>query len=637
MMSEQATNKKSMNFQAEVKQMLHLVVHSLYSKREIFLRELISNASDAIDKLKFAGIENPQLLEADPHPSIRVSADEKAHTITISDDGIGMNRDEIIEHLGTIANSGTREFFAHLTGDQKKDVQLIGQFGVGFYSSFIVADKVTVISRKAGDPSESATKWESDGEGEFTVEDAVREHFGTDVILQLKKDDWDLANNWRIKDILVHYSDHIAAPILMQELSFDEEKKDKQEKKWEAINQGAALWIRPKKEITEQQYKDFYHHIAHDASDPLCWTHNKVEGRNEYIQLLYIPSVKPFDLWTTEDIRGVKLYVKRVFIMDDAKELLPRYLRFVRGVIDSEDLPLNVSREILQQSRDLMTIRDGTTKRVLSMLEDLAKNKEEDYKKFWSLFGDVLKEGMSDHASRERITKLLRFASTNSSGEKNVSLESYVSRMVKDQKDIYYFIGESEEQAAKSPLLEMFKKKGIEVLLLNGPIDQWMSQFFYEFDSKKLTDIAQEGLDLGALADKDEKSEKEKLQVEYLPLIEKFKKALGDQVEDVRITLRLTDSPSCLVNPQNQPNPAFFKMLKRAGQPVPEVKAILELNPNHPLVSRLREEGAFNDDWAKLLLEQAQVMEGAELKDPVGFIHRVNSMLVDFSPKATVN
>ena len=462
-MSEQ--KKETLGFQTEVKQMLHLMVHSLYSNREIFLRELISNASDAIDKLKFEAIKKPELLSQDPHPSIRIGVDETAQTITISDDGIGMTREEVISHLGTIAKSGTKEFFANLSGDQKKDAQLIGQFGVGFYSSFIVADKVTVVTRKAGDPADSATLWESNGEGEFTVENTKRDHFGTDVILHIKSEDRDLVSKFRLRNILTKYSDHISTPILMGK---DEYKDDKvvDTGEWEAINQGAALWARPKSEITEDQYKEFYHHVSHDPSDPLTWTHNKVEGKNEYIQLLYVPSAAPFDLWDREHVNGVKLYVKRVFIMDDASQLMPKYLRFIRGVIDSEDLPLNVSREILQQSRDLKTIRDGSTKRVLSMLEDLAASRAADYDKFWALFGNVLKEGMGeDPANRERIQKLLRFVSTATEGKQTATLEGYLARMKTGQNSIYYVTGDTPEAAAKSPLLELFKKKDVEVLL----------------------------------------------------------------------------------------------------------------------------------------------------------------------------
>lgn len=622
-------NKETMGFQTEVKQMLHLMVHSLYSNREIFLRELVSNASDAIDKLRFEAINKPELLAQDPHPSIRIGVDETAQTITVSDDGIGMTREEAIANLGTIAKSGTKEFFAHLSGDQQKDSQLIGQFGVGFYSSFIVADKVTVITRKAGDPEDSATLWESTGEGEFTVENTKRDHFGTDIILHMKSEDRDLVSKFRLRNILQKYSDHISTPILMGK---DEYKEDKviDTGEWEAINQGAALWARPKSEITEDQYKEFYHHVAHDPNDPLTWTHNKVEGRNEYIQLLYIPGTAPFDLWDRDHVHGVKLYVKRVFIMDDAAQLLPRYLRFVRGVIDSENLPLNVSREILQQSRDLKVLKDSSTKRVLSMLEDLAANRAADYDKFWAMFGNCLKEGIGeDPANKERLQKLMRFVSTASAGQATTTLEGYIARMKKGQNTIYYVTGDSPEAAAKSPLLELFKKKDVEVLLMGGPIDEWLMQFMTEFEGKSFVNIAKGDLDLGELSDKNEKEEKEKLQVEFKPLIEKFKEVLGNSVQDVRMTLRLTDSPACIVSDPNALNPAFVRMMKMAGQEVPDTKPILELNPNNPLVSRLVEKDAFSADWAKLLLEQAQLMEGETLEDPAGFVQRVNTMLVD--------
>ncbi|MCD8339469.1 MAG: molecular chaperone HtpG, partial [Burkholderiales bacterium] len=630
-------DKETLGFQTEVKQMLHLMVHSLYSNREIFLRELISNASDAIDKLRFEAISHPEFLTQDPHPSIRIGVNDKEMTITVSDDGIGMTREEAIAQLGTIAKSGTKEFFAHLTGDQQKDAKLIGQFGVGFYSSFIVSDKVTVISRKAGTKPEDAVLWESTGEGDFTVENTTREHFGTDVILHIKKDDQDLVSKYRLREILTHYSDHISTPILMGKEEFKDDKVvDTGE--WEAVNQGNALWARPKSEITEEQYKEFYHHVSHDPSDPLCWTHNRVEGKNEYIQLLYIPSTAPFDLWDRENVHGVKLYVKRVFIMDDASKLMPRYLRFVRGVIDSEDLPLNVSREILQQTRDLKAIRDGSTKRVLSMLEDLAANRAADYDKFWTLFGSVLKEGMGeDHANAERLQKLFRFISTASDGKPTTTLDGYLARKKTGQNDIYYVTGDTPETAAKSPLLEVFKKKDVEVLLMGGPIDEWLMQFMFEYEGKKFVNIAKGDLDLGELADKKEKEEKEKLQTEYKPLIDKFKEALGDSVKDVRMTLRLTDSPSCIVNDANALNPAFVRMMKMAGQDVPESKPILELNPNNPLVARLREKDAFNNDWAKILLEQAQLMEGEQLADPAGFVQRMNQMLIDTMEKKTIN
>ncbi len=627
--------KETLGFQTEVKQMLHLMVHSLYSNREIFLRELVSNASDAIDKLRFAALDNPALLNQDPHPSIRIGVDEQKQLITISDDGIGMTRSEVIEHLGTIAKSGTKEFFAHLSGDQQKDAQLIGQFGVGFYSAFIVADKVTVITRKAGDPADAATMWESSGEGEFTVENTTRDHFGTDVILSIKSEDRDLVSKYRIRNILQKYSDHISTPILMGK---DEYKEDKliETGEWEAVNQGSAIWARPKSEITEDQYKEFFHHLSHDSSDPLCWTHNKVEGRNEYIQLLYVPSTVPYDLWDRESVHGLKLYVKRVFIMDDSSKLLPRYLRFIRGVIDSEDLPLNVSREILQQTRDLRVIRDGTTKRVLSMLEDLAANRAADYDKFWAMFGNVLKEGLGeDPSNKDRIAKLLRFVSTSSEGKPSVTLEGYISRMKTGQNSVYYVTGETTEAAAKSPLLELFRKKDIEVLLLSGPIDEWMTQFMTEFDGKQLVNIAKGDLDLGELSDAEEKEEKAKVQTEYQPLVERFKESLGDEVEDVRMTLRLTDSPACIVTDPNALNPAFVRMMRAAGQDVPDPKPILELNPNNPLVSRLKESGAFSGEWAKLLLEQAQLMAGEQLKDPAGFVKRMNQMLLDTAKDGT--
>ncbi len=630
--------KETLGFQTEVKQMLHLMVHSLYSNREIFLRELVSNASDAIDKLRFAALDNPALLKQDPHPSIRIGVDEQKQLITNSDDGIGMTRSEVIEHLGTIAKSGTKEFFAHLSGDQQKDAQLIGQFGVGFYSAFIVADKVTVITRKAGDPADAATMWESSGEGEFTVENTTRDHFGTDVILSIKSEDRDLVSKYRIRNILQKYSDHISTSILMGK---DEYKEDKliETGEWEAVNQGSAIWARPKSEITEDQYKEFFHHLSHDSSDPLCWTHNKVEGRNEYIQLLYVPSTVPYDLWDRESVHGLKLYVKRVFIMDDLSKLLPRYLRFIRGVIDSEDLPLNVSREILQQTRDLRVIRDGTTKRVLSMLEDLAANRAADYDKFWAMFGNVLKEGLGeDPSNKDRIAKLLRFVSTSSEGKPSVTLEGYISRMKTGQNSVYYVTGETTEAAAKSPLLELFRKKDIEVLLLSGPIDEWMTQFMTEFDGKQLVNIAKGDLDLGELSDAEEKEEKAKVQTEYQPLVERFKESLGDEVEDVRMTLRLTDSPACIVTDPNALNPAFVRMMRAAGQDVPDPKPILELNPNNPLVSRLKESGAFSGEWAKLLLEQAQLMAGEQLKDPAGFVKRMNQMLLDTAKDgATIN
>jgi molecular chaperone HtpG len=627
--------KETLGFQAEVKQLLHLVTHSLYSNKEIFLRELVSNASDACDKLRFESIARPELLEGGPDYAIRVAYDKAARTITVSDNGIGMSRDEAIQHLGTIAKSGTREFFARLTGDQQKDTQLIGQFGVGFYSSFIVADRVTVISRRAGLPADQAVKWESDGTGEFTVEPATRDSRGTDVILHLKEGEDELLSSWKLRSILTKYSDHIATPILMRKEEWDKDKNEYVAKdEWETVNQASALWTRAKSEITDEQYKSFYQHVAHDFTEPLAWTHNRVEGKTEYIQLLYIPSRAPFDIWDRNQRHGLKLYVRRVFIMDDAEQLLPPYLRFVRGVVDSSDLPLNVSREILQESRDVKAIREGCTKRVLSLLEDLAENRKDDYAKFWSEFGQVLKEGIGDDpANRERIAKLLRFASTASEGVQNVSLTDYVARMKPGQKSIYYLTAETPDAAKSSPHLEIFRKKGVEVLLLTDRVDEWMLTFLHEFDGKPLVSVAKGDLDLGDLADAQEKEEQQKVADEYKELVAKVKSALGDRVQDVRVTLRLTDSPACIVVDRDAMSAHLARLLKAAGQKAPTAKPILELNPHHPLVQRLKYEEAKLADWAALLLDQAVLAEGGQLDDPAGFVKRLNQMLLDAAAK----
>jgi len=627
--------KETLGFQAEVKQLLHLVTHSLYSNKEIFLRELVSNASDACDKLRFEAIARPELLEGGSDFAIRVSYDKAARQITVSDNGIGMSRDEAIQHLGTIAKSGTREFFAQLTGDQQKDTQLIGQFGVGFYSSFIVADRVTVISRRAGLPADQAVKWESDGSGEFTVEPATRAERGTDVILHLKEGEDELLSSWKLRSILTRYSDHIATPILMKKQEWDKDKNDYVVKdEWETVNQASALWTRAKSDITDEQYKAFYQHVAHDFTEPLAWTHNRVEGKTEYIQLLYIPSRAPFDIWDRNQRHGVKLYVRRVFIMDDAEQLLPPYLRFVRGVVDSNDLPLNVSREILQESRDVKAIREGCTKRVLSLLEDLAENRKDDYAKFWSEFGQVLKEGIGDDpANRERIAKLLRFASTTSEGAQTVSLGDYVGRMKPGQKSIYYLTADSLEAARSSPHLEIFRKKGVEVLLLTDRVDEWMLTFLHEFDGKPLASVAKGDLDLGDLADAQEKEEQQKVADEYKELVAKVKSALGDRVQDVRVTLRLTDSPACIVVDRDAMSAHLARLLKAAGQKAPATKPILELNPHHPLVQRLKYEEAKLADWAALLLDQAVLAEGGQLDDPAGFVKRLNQMLLDAAAK----
>jgi molecular chaperone HtpG len=614
-------HKETLGFQAEVKQLLRLMVHSLYSNKEIFLRELVSNASDACDRLRFEAIARPELLEGRAEPSIRISFDKDARTVTVSDDGIGMSRDEAVEHLGTIARSGTREFLASLSGDQQKDAQLIGQFGVGFYSSFIVADRVTVLSRRAGLPASEAMRWESDGEGEFSVERAERETAGTDITLHLREGEDELLADWKLRSIVTRYSDHISLPIRM--------RKDGGE--WETVNQASALWARPKGEIDDEQYKAFYKHVSHDFGDPLAWTHNRVEGRTEYTQLLYIPEHAPFDLWDRNHRRGVRLYVRRVFIMDDAEQLLPTYLRFVRGVIDSADLPLNVSREILQESRDVKSIREGSTKRVLALLADLAENRKDKYAAFWTEFGQVLKEGLGeDHANRDALAKLLRFASTASdSAAQTVSLAEYVARMKPGQDKIYYVTADSWDAARSSPHLEIFRKKGIEVLLLSERVDEWMLGFLTEFEGKALASVARGGLDLGALADADEKAAQEKTAEEHKALVEKVKTALGERVKEVRVTLRLTDSPSCLVADEHDPSGHLQRLLKAAGQKAPASQPILELNPSHPLVARMAADEARLPDWANLLFEQALLAEGGKLEDPAAFVKRVNRLLLE--------
>jgi len=613
--------KETLGFQAEVKQLLRLMINSLYSNKEIFLRELVSNASDACDKLRFEAIARPELLEGRAEPSIRIGVDKDARTITVSDDGIGMSRDEAVEHLGTIARSGTREFLASLSGDQQKDAQLIGQFGVGFYSSFIVADRVTVMTRRAGLAASDAVRWESDGEGEFSVEPAEREGAGTDVTLHLREGEDELLSDWKLREIVTRYSDHISLPIEM--------KKDGGE--WETVNQASALWARPKGEISEEQYKTFYKHVSHDFGEPLAWTHNRVEGRTEYTQLLYLPERAPFDLWDRQQRHGVRLYVRRVFIMDDAGELLPAYLRFVRGVIDSADLPLNVSREILQQSRDVRSIREGCTKRVLALLADLAENQKDKYAKFWGEFGQVLKEGVGeDTANRDALAELLRFASTAADSEQQtVSLADYVGRMKPGQDKIYTITADSFDAARASPHLEIFRKKGIEVLLLSDRVDEWMLGFLTEYEGKPLASVARGGLELGALADADEKAAEEKSAEQHKELVEKVKAALGERVKEVRVTLRLTDSPSCLVADEHDLSGHLQRLLKAAGQKAPAAQPILELNPSHPLFARMAGDEARLPDWANLLFEQALLAEGGQLEDPAAFVKRVNRLLLE--------
>jgi molecular chaperone HtpG len=622
--------KETLGFQAEVKQLLRLMIHSLYSNREIFLRELISNASDACDRLRFEAIEAPALLEPGDELSIRVEYDKNAKTITISDNGIGMTRDEIVLHLGTIARSGTREFFEKLTGDQQKDAQLIGQFGVGFYSAFIVADSVTVVSRRAGLPAGEAVRWQSDGAGEFTVEPCERSSHGTDVTLHLKAEDEELLSSWKLRSILVKYSDHIATPIRMPKEEWDKDHNEyRRTNELETVNQASALWARPKGDITEQQYRDFYKHLSHDFGEALAWTHNRVEGRNEYAQLLYLPAQAPFDLWDRRHQHGLKLYVRRVFIMDDAEQLLPTYLRFVRGVIDSNDLPLNVSRELLQESRDVKAIREGCTKRILGLLEDLAENRKDDYAKFWAEFGQVLKEGIGeDSANRERIARLLRFRTSTSDSTPGVSLAEYAGRAAAGQKNIFYLTAESVEAARGSPHLEIFRKKGVEVLLLTDRVDEWMVGFLTKFDGKPLQSVAKGDLDLGELADAEQKREQEKDANEFKELLERVKQALGDRVAQVRLSTRLTESPACIVVDKDQMSAHLQRLLKAAGQSVPVAPPILELNGHHPLVSRLRTDDVHLADWATLLLEQAVLADGGQLEDPAAYVKRVNQLLL---------
>jgi molecular chaperone HtpG len=631
-----AAMKETLGFQAEVKQLLQLMIHSLYSNKEIFLRELISNASDALDKLRFESIAQPSLMEGHGELGIRVSADKAARTITVSDNGIGMSRQEAIDHLGTIAKSGTREFFAQLTGDQQKDAQLIGQFGVGFYSSFIVADRVTVVTRRAGAPATEAVRWESDGGGEFTVEPAERAESGTDVTLHLREGEDDLLEGFRLKAIVSKYSDHISAPIRMRGEKWDKDKAEMvAADEDETVNQASALWARAKSDITDEQYQEFYRHVSHDFGEPLAWTHSRVEGRTEYTQLLYLPARAPFDLWDRNQRHGIKLYVKRVFIMDDAEQLMPPYLRFVRGVIDSNDLPLNVSREILQESRDVKAIREGSTKRVLALLEDLAENQKDKYATFWKEFGQVLKEGIGDDAAnRERIAALLRFASTAPGVEEPmVALKDYVGRMKDGQDKIYYVTADTLEGARSSPHLEIFRKKGIAVLLLADRVDEWMLSFLHEFDGKALASVAKGGLDLGSFADEQEKAEQQKTEGEYKAMVDRVKAALGERVKDVRVTFRLTDSAACLVSDENEMSGHLQRLLKAAGQKAPESRPILELNPTHPLVTRLKTGETDLADWAQLLFDQALLAEGGQLEDPAAFVQRMNRLLLDAGTK----
>ncbi|WP_277052444.1 molecular chaperone HtpG [Zestomonas thermotolerans] len=629
------TQKQTLGFQTEVKQLLHLMIHSLYSNKEIFLRELISNASDAADKLRFEALAKPELLEGGAELKIRVSFDKAAKTLTIEDNGIGMSRDEVIAHLGTIAKSGTAEFLKNLTGDQKKDAHLIGQFGVGFYSAFIVADHVDVYTRRAGLPAGEGVHWASKGEGEFEVATIDKPERGTRIVLHLKPGEEEFADGWRLRNVIKKYSDHIALPIELPKEHFGDDKDKPAEPEWETVNRASALWTRPRGEIKDEEYQEFYKHVAHDFENPLTWSHNKVEGKLEYTSLLYIPGRAPFDLYHREAPRGLKLYVQRVFIMDQADQFLPLYLRFVKGVVDSNDLSLNVSREILQKDPVIDSMKSALTKRVLDMLEKLAKDKPEDYLKFWKNFGQVLKEGPAeDFANREKIAGLLRFASTHdASGEQSVSLGDYLGRAKDGQDKIYYLTGESYSQIRNSPHLEVFRKKGIEVLLLTDRIDEWLMSYLTEFDGKQFVDVARGDLDLGKLDSEEDKKAQEELAKAKEGLVERLKAALGDEVAEVRVSHRLTDSPAILAIGEQDLGLQMRQILEATGQKVPESKPIFEFNPGHPLIEKLdqeQDEERFGE-LSHILFDQAALAAGNSLRDPAEYVRRLNKLLVELS------
>ncbi|GIU15241.1 molecular chaperone HtpG [Shewanella sp. MBTL60-007] len=634
-MSQQETH----GFQTEVKQLLHLMIHSLYSNKEIFLRELVSNAADAADKLRYEALTNDDLYEGDGELRVRISADKEKGTVTIEDNGIGMTRDGVIEHLGTIAKSGTADFFKNLSGDESKDSQLIGQFGVGFYSAFIVADRVTVRTRAAGHSADEAVLWESAGEGDFTVETISKQTRGTEITLHLREDEKEFADDYRLRSIITKYSDHISVPVEMYEegtpaveATEDTEAVAATEGSWKAMNKATALWTRNKSDVSDEEYKEFYKHISHDYTDPLLWSHNRVEGKQEYTSLLYIPAKAPWDLWNRDRKHGLKLFVQRVFVMDDAEQFMPSYLRFVQGLIDSNDLPLNVSREILQDNKVTTALRTAVTKRVLGMLEKLAKNDAEKYQSFWTEFGQVLKEGPAeDFANKERVAGLLRFASTHT-GEAtaNVSLADYIERMKEGQSKIYYIVADSHEAAANSPHLELLRKKGIEVLLMSERIDEWLINHLTEFDGKKLHSVTRGDLELGELEDASEKEAQEKLETESEGLVKRVKDSLGDKVSAVKVTTRLTDTPACVVAGEGEMSTQMIKLMQAAGQDVPESKPTFELNPEHPLVARLNDEQdeQLFAQWSELLLQQALLSEKGSLADPSAFIKLMNQMLL---------
>ena len=634
----EAAHKETHGFQTEVKQLLHLMIHSLYSNKEIFLRELVSNAADAADKLRFRALEDGSLYENDGDLAVKISVDKEASTVTIADNGIGMTRDEVIANLGTIAKSGTKDFFSKLSGDNAKDSQLIGQFGVGFYSAFIVADKVTVRTRAAGTDAAEAIEWVSEGEGEFTIAEINKPTRGTEIVLHLREDEKEFADAWRLRSIISNYSDHISIPVQMwkdevpESEGPDGEKIEAQPGEWEVVNKATALWTREKSDISDEEYNEFYKHISHDFTDPLAWAHNKVEGKTEYTSLLYIPSKAPFDMWNRDQNHGLKLYVQRVFIMDDAEQFMPTYLRFVKGLLDSNDLPLNVSREILQDNKITQTLRQGCTKRVLQMLEKMAKNDAEKYQSFWNEFGNVLKEGPAeDFSNREKIAGLLRFSSTHADSDaQTVSLADYIERMKEGQDKIYYVTADSLQAAKSSPHLEIFRKKGIEVLLMGERIDEWLTSHLTEFSEKQFVSIAKANLDLGDLEDEESKKAKEEAEKEVEGLLERAKTALGDKVGEVKFTHRLTDSPACIVADDNGMTTQMMKLMQAAGQTVPDVKYHLELNPEHALVKMLadtQDEALFNE-WVGVLFDQAALSEQGSLKDPSTFVQNLNSLLM---------
>ncbi len=624
-------HKETLEFQAEVSQILDLVIRSLYSNKEIFLRELVSNASDAAEKLRFEALADDALYEDDANLRIRVKVDKEAGTLTVTDNGIGMSRQEVVDNIGSIASSGTRKFLAQLTGDQTRDSRLIGQFGVGFYSAFIVADRISLRSRRAGLGREHGVLWESAGQGSYTLETVDRPERGTEITLHLKDDEKEFLDAWRLRGVIAKFSDHIALPIEMEKETGGEEGSDKGE--YEQINQGAALWMRNKNEIEEQEYHEFYRHLSHDFDEPLAYVHNRVEGTNEYTALLFIPRRAPWDLWDREQRHGVKLYVRRVFVLDEADKLIPRYLRFVKGLVDSDDLPLNVSRELLQHNRKIDTIRHANTKRVLGMLEKMAQEEPDKYKQFWGEFGRVLKEGPAeDSANRERIAALLRFSSTHSDGEgESVSLDDYIDRMREGQEKIFFLAAETAETARRSPQLEVFRKKGIEVLLMSDRVDEWLVSHLSEFKGKRLQSVTKGELDLGQLADQDESAEKGGADEGGRKLLERIKAVLGEQVKEVRVSRRLVDSPACLVIGEYDMSPHLARVLKAAGQDVPVAQPTLEINLDHPLVTRLQHEGDEDrfEQLSRILLDQARLAEGWQLEDPSGFVQRVNQILLD--------